>query len=195
MPEFVQASPLPAASWAAAAAEAHAAVTLPAVGVADRAGQRVGGIRAGITRQLQQPPDHRLHLLLARLAGAYNRLLDLQRGVLGHRQSARHCGTDCGAAGLAQQQRGFGIDVDEDLLDRRALGVIAGDDFLQAFEQDLQALGQFALAAADAAAGDIGQFLAALFDDPEAGDAQSGVDAEDAERRRAQAGSSRTAVV
>ena len=60
----------------------------------------------------------------------------------------------------------------------------------------LMRCGKFAFAAADAAAGDIGELLAGLVDDAEAGDAQSGVDAENAQRgNRAQAGSSMTAVV
>ena len=66
----------------------EAAQALAAVGVADRARQRVGRIRAGAGVEQQQALDHVLHLFLVRLAVAHHRLLDLQRGVFGHRQLA-----------------------------------------------------------------------------------------------------------
>ena len=99
-------------------------------------------------------------------------------------------------AGLTEQQRGFGIDVDEDLLDRRAVGLIGSNHFLQSVEQDFQTDGKLSGAAAHATAGNIIELLAGLFDDAETGDPQAGIDAEDTKRGgRAQAGSSMTAVV
>jgi hypothetical protein len=91
-------------------------------------------------------------LLLGGLAVADHRLLDLQRGVFGHRQVARHGAADRRAAGLAEEQRGLRIDVDEDDLDRHLVGLVGGDHLAHAVEDDLEALRQAALAALDAAA-------------------------------------------
>ena len=88
------------------------------VRMADGAGERIRGIRSGRSRQLEQALDHLLDLSLVGLAVADHRLLDLQRRVFGHRQVPRHRTADHRAAGLAEQQRRFRIDVHEDDLDR-----------------------------------------------------------------------------
>jgi hypothetical protein len=62
--------------------------------------------------------DHVLHLLLAGVAVAHDRLLHLQRGVLGDREAGQHRRADRRAARLAERERRLGIDVDEHLLDR-----------------------------------------------------------------------------
>src|SRR6478735_9476548 len=73
----------------------------PRMGMADRAGERVGGIAAGISGQAQQPLHHLLHLLLARMALPHHRLLDLQRRVFGHGQLRDHGRADRRTPSLA----------------------------------------------------------------------------------------------
>ena len=80
------------------------------VGVGDGQAQCVGRVRAGQAGQHQQALDHFLNLVLAGAAPADHGLFHLQRGVLRHRQIRKHQRGDGGAAGLAQQQRGLGVD-------------------------------------------------------------------------------------
>ena len=89
----------------------------------------------------------------------------------------QHRCTDCGTAGLTEQQRGFGIDVDKHMLDRCTVRVISRNYFLQAVEQRFQADGEFAHATAHATAGNVGELLSALLDNAETGNPQAGVDA------------------
>jgi hypothetical protein len=49
--------------------------------MANRAGQRIGGIGGGCAGQIQQPDDHVLDLILGRLALPDYGLFDLQSGV------------------------------------------------------------------------------------------------------------------
>ena len=88
-----------------------------AVGVADSDAEGVGGVGAGQAGQRQQARDHVLHLRLGGAAGADNGLFQLRRGVFGDFEFVRHQGADRGAAGLAQQQGGLRVDVDEDFFD------------------------------------------------------------------------------
>ena len=67
---------------------AQPAESLRRVRVRDRAGERVGGVRRRRARQREQPAHHLLHLLLRGLAVADDRLLHLQRRVLGDREAA-----------------------------------------------------------------------------------------------------------
>ena len=157
--------------------------SLPAVGMADGAGQRVGGIGGRGARQFEQADDHGLHLFLGSFTLPDHRLFDLQRSVFGHRQAGMHQCGDGGAARLSEQQGGLGIDVDENLFDGRLLRRVGGDDFADAGKQGGQTLGQTILFPRfDAAAGDVGKPGAGFLDDPVAGDAQAGVDAENAQR-------------
>ena len=77
--------------------------SLSAVGVANGAGEGVGGVGRGCSGQGEQAHDHRLHLLLGGFALADDRLLDLQGGVFGDRQAAVHQRRNGGAARLAEQ--------------------------------------------------------------------------------------------
>lgn len=73
------------------------------------------------------------------------------------------------------------VNVHEDDFDDRLVGLVLRDQFAQAGIDGLQALRQRGFGVGlDAAAGDIGKVVAGLFDQAETGDAQTGVDAEDA---------------
>ncbi len=120
-----------------------------------------------------------LHLLLRRVAVADDRLLYLQRGVLGHRQARDHRGADRRAARLAEEQRRLGIHVHENLLDRDLDRTMLRDHFAQPFEDGFQPRGEITIARFDATAGDVTQAPAVLLDHAEAGGLQARVDAED----------------
>ena len=144
----------------------------------DGQAQRIGSIRTGQAGQAQQALHHLLHLALGSTAVADHSLLHLQRRVLGHRQIAGHQRRQAGATGLAQQQRGLRVDVDEHDLHRRRLGLVAGDDFVYAFKQQLEPRRQVAtvqLGRAYGAAGDVGQRLTLGVDHAEARGLQAGV--------------------
>ena len=87
--------------------------------------QRIGRVLAGQAGQLQQALDHFLHLGLAGLAIARDGLLHLQSRVFGHRQVAGDQRRGAGAPGLAEQQGGLRVDVDENDFDRRRIGLVA----------------------------------------------------------------------
>lgn len=145
------------------------------MGVADRTGQGVRGVRAGAAAKLQQPPDHFLHLFFFRVAFADDRLLDLQCGVFGDSEIVQHGRTNRGAARLAQHQCGFRIDIDKYLLYRDLFGAVKGDDFVEMIHNGLQARRQLAIQCFDTTTADIGQLAARLIDDPETCNAQAGV--------------------
>src|SRR5882672_10707056 len=168
---IIRASPLDSISARREAAQA------PAVGVADGAGERVGGIRGGRAGELQQPLHHVLHLFLAGVAVADHRLLHLQRGVFRDWQARVDRGADRRAARLAERERRRGIDVDEDFLDGDLLRPVFADHLAQVLEDRSQAPGKVCTAGFDAAARDVNNVRAVLFDDPEPGDAQTRVDA------------------
>ena len=149
--------------------------------VANGAGEGVGGIGRRLAREREQALHHVLDLLLARVTVAHHRLLHLQRGVFGDRKAGEHRGADRGAARLAERERGLRVDVDEDLLDRHLERAVRGDDFVQPFEDGLQALREVARAGLDAAAGDVAQLPAGAVDDAEAGCLQAGIDSEDSQ--------------
>src|SRR3989442_9180596 len=155
---------------------------LPAVRVADGAGERVRGICGRRAGKPEQPLHHFLHLFLFGVAVADHRLLDLERRVLGDRQTRVHRGADRRAARLPQGERRCRVDVDEDLLHRDLLRLMRFDHLAQTVKDILEALRQFSSAALDAAAGYIGEPRAVFFDDPEPGDAQTRVDAKYPER-------------
>ena len=126
-----------------------------------------------------------LHLVLGRVALADDRLLDLQRGVLGHRQPREDRGADRGAASLAERERRLRVHVDEDLLDRDFLRLVCGNDLGQAVENRLQPRSQLARPRANAAARHVVELAACLLDDSETSDAQTRIDAQDAHARHA----------
>lgn len=165
------------ATAAATLSHADSGKTAAAVRMTNGTSQRIRSIGTGITRQTQQLAHHHLHLGFMRFAGTDNCLLDLQGGVFRDRQRNANSSAYRRAAGLPQQQRGFGIDVDEYLLDGRALRTVLGNHLLQPFQQNLESFRKFTGAAAHAAAGDINKLLAGLVDDAKTGNPQTGVDA------------------
>ncbi len=152
--------------------------------VADRQPERVGGVRAGLAGQGQQPHHHFLNLRLAGATVADDGFFQLQRGVLDHRQPLRHQRGYGRAARLPQQQGGLRVDVDEHDLHHRDLGASLPRHLAHAVEQRLQTLGQRALRDTDGAAGLIAQTLALGIDHAVARGVESGVDTEDAHAPR-----------
>lgn len=153
------------------------------MGVGDGQAQGVGGIGAGQAGQLQQAAHHFLDLALGRAAMAGHGLLHLQCRVFGDRQARIDQGRERGAARLAQQQRGLGVDVDEDDFHGRGVGLVAAGDFRDAVEQQLEPARQVAerdARGADGAAGHVGQAVAVDVDHAESRGLQTGVDSKDA---------------
>src|SRR5688572_998530 len=150
-----------------------------AVRMADRAGERIGGVGRGIARQGEQALDHVLHLLFRSVAVADDRLLHLERGVFRHRKARQHRGADRRAARLAERQRGLRIGIDEHLLHRDLSGRVRRDDFLESFEDALQPRREVSGAGFDAAARDIEEAGILGLDHPESRDLQTRIDPED----------------
>ena len=63
---------------------------------------------------------------LAALPWPTTACFDLQRGVFGHRRS-HDTARRSPRRGLAEEQRGLRVDVDEDDLDRHLVGLVGGD--------------------------------------------------------------------
>jgi len=110
----------------------------------DGEAERIGRVLAGFARQRQQARHHRLDLRLGGQAVPDHGLLHLQRGVLGHRQTAGHQRCQRRAARLAEQQRALRIDVDEHDLHRCGIGPVALHHLADAVEDQLQAQRQLA---------------------------------------------------
>ena len=132
------------------------------MGMANRAGKRIGRVGAGAAAKLQQPPDHFLNLFFFCMALADHRLLDLQGGIFGHREIIQHGRANRGAARLAQHQRGLRIDIDEHLLHRDLIGAVLGDNFVEMIHDGLQAQRQLAVRCLDTSAADVGKLAARL---------------------------------
>src|SRR5467141_4253347 len=149
--------------------------------MADRAGERIGGVGRRIARKGKQAPHHVLHLLFFGVAVTDHRLLDLQRGVLRNRKPGEHRSADSGAARLPERKRRLRIGVDEHYLDRDLAGSVRRDDAVQPLEDRLQPGRQVAGSRLDASARNVAQLRAARLDHSEAGDPQPGIDAEDSQ--------------
>ena len=152
------------------------------VGVGDGQAERVGGVLPGGGGQGEQAAHHFLHLRFGRAAVACHGLLHLQGGVFGDGQVLRDQRRHAGAARLAEQQGGLGIDVDEDDFDHGHVWGVAAADFAYAVIQELEPRGQAALwrvCGLDDAAGHVGELASGCIQHAEAGGAQAGVDAED----------------
>ena len=152
------------------------------MGVGDGQAERVGGVLPGGGGQGEQAAHHFLHLRFGRAAVACHGLLHLQGGVFGDGQVLRDQRRHAGAARLAEQQGGLGIDVDEDDFDHGHVWGVAAADFAYAVIQELEPRGQAALwrvCGLDDAAGHVGELASGCIQHAEAGGAQAGVDAED----------------
>lgn len=152
------------------------------VRVADGTGKgisRVGG-RGAI--ESQQVLHHLLDLRLGGAPGAGHRLLDLQGSVFVHFEIAVGQGAERGTACLAEQQGRLRVDVDEDLFQRRRVGLRIGRDLAQAVEDHFQACVQGLVGGyGDRAAGDVREAYAVGVDDTEPGAAQPRVDPQNAD--------------
>src|SRR4249919_2172498 len=153
---------------------------LAAMGVANRARQRVRGVGGRYAAQGEQALDHLLHLFFSRVAIANDGLFHLQRGVFRDRQLMHDSGTDRRAARLPEQQSRLRVGVDEDLFESDLLGPAFGDHFFQAVEYDLEAQRELAARRSDAAAGDVREPVSCFVENAKAGDAKTWIDAQDA---------------
>jgi hypothetical protein len=154
------------------------------VGVADRHGQRVGGVGGGDGAAGQQQADHRLHLRLVRPALPDDGLFDHVVGVFRHRQTSQRRNQQRHRARLPQLQGGRGVGVDEGLLDRRLVRGVSLQHRRQGVVKLDQTLGQGATGVGmDRAVGDVGQAVADDVNDAPPGVAQARVDPQQTNRR------------
>ena len=106
---------------------------------------------------------------------ADHRLLDLQCGIFGDDEIVQHRRAYRRAAGLAEHQRGFRIDVDKHLLHRYLFRTVLCNDFIEMIHDALQAQRQLVIRCFDTTAADVRQLAAGFIDNPETCDAQAGV--------------------
>lgn len=151
--------------------------------VGDGAGQGVGGIGAGFSVQSQQAANHVLNLCFSRMTIADDGLLDLQSRIFGNFKPPSNQGRNGGSAGLSEQERRLRIDVHKDDFNDRLIGLVLGEQFAQAGMDGSQTNGQRSLGIGlDTPAGDVGQFVTGFLDDAEAGNTQSRINSENADR-------------
>ena len=113
---------------------------------------------------------------------ADDRLLDLQRGVLGDRKISQHRRRNCRAACLTEQKRRMRIDVDEHLLDCDLGRTVLADHAAEITEDDVQPFGQLADGVAHAAARDVLELPSGRDDQAKTGHPQAGINAQDPTR-------------
>jgi len=102
------------------------------VQVADRNGERVGGV-GGLRNFIEpeQARDHLLDLVLLGLAVADDGGLDGQRRVLGDFEAGGGGGEHGDAADLSELQGGLHVERVEDVFDGDPVGVVNGDQFFE----------------------------------------------------------------
>src|SRR6185312_10689053 len=89
-----------------------------------------------------------------------------------------------GAARLTEQKRRLGVDVDKHFFDGRLIGRMLANQRRDAVEDRAESGRQIAVYRANDTACHVGEPLAGLLDDAEAGDAQAGVDAENSHEKK-----------
>jgi len=146
--------------------------------MANRAGERVGRIGRRLARQSKKSPHHVLHLLLGSVPVAHDRLLHLQRGVLGDRQAGDHRGADRGAPRLAERERRLRVHVHEHFLDRHLEQRVGRDHLFQAVEDRLKPRREIALPRFHATARHVDQPAGARLDHAEARESEARIDAQ-----------------
>jgi len=153
----------------AEAARIDPAQTLPAVRMANGAGEGVRGIGGGHARKPEKPLHHLLHLLFLRVAVADHGLLTWSAVYSETGSPASTAAQIAVTARLAEQERRCGIDVDEDFLQRDLVRLMLRDDFAQILQDDFQAVRQPGVPGLDATAHDVDELAAVFLDDPEPG--------------------------
>nr|VFJ87439.1 MAG: RND family efflux transporter, MFP subunit [Candidatus Kentron sp. H]VFJ89035.1 MAG: RND family efflux transporter, MFP subunit [Candidatus Kentron sp. H]VFJ95740.1 MAG: RND family efflux transporter, MFP subunit [Candidatus Kentron sp. H] len=153
----------------------------PAVAMAQGHGEGVRGIGPRRLRQVQQKTDHILHLLLGGVPFPGDRLLDPGRRVFVDGQPPRDPRHEGRPPGLTEFQGGGGVAMEKDLLRHHLIRMVRLDDLADPIEDGLQFTGQIPLTHMDAAPRDVGGVIGLHGDDPEAGDAGTRIDAEDAD--------------
>ena len=149
--------------------------------MADRAGEGISGIGRWVAGKREQPAHHVLDLLLACMAIAYHRLLDLEGCVLRDGKAGEDRSTDGRAACLPEGKRRLRIHIHEYLLYGDFDRAVRRDHLLQSLEDRLQALGEIALAGLYAAARNVVELPPRGLDHAEPGDLQSRIDPEDSQ--------------
>lgn len=152
------------------------------VGAADGDGECVGGVGRDLAGFRQQATHHEGDLILVGCAGANDGELHFARRVFVDLEPRTREGRHRGAAGLAQQQCRFRVDVDEGLFDCGFIRLVLVDDGAQLFGKVGEAVGQIGLGIGiDDAVGDPGEPGAIHGDHAPAGVAEAGIDAEDSD--------------
>lgn len=147
---------------------------------ADGDGKCVRCIGGNLASARQQAADHESDLILVRPARADDGELNLAGGEFVHLEPGARERRHRSAAGLAQQQGRFRIDVDEGFLDRGQIWRVRFDDLAQVRGEAGEALGEIQCRVwLDDAVGHPAEARAIDRDDAPAGVAQAGIDAED----------------
>ena len=157
------------------------------MGVADRDGERVGGVG----RCRSRSPDSRIRrtiicdLRLVGMAGADHRFLDQVGRIFGDRQPALGRRQQHDAAGDAELQGRGRVLVDKGLLDRGLVGAKALEHGADLAEQRDQPHRQRLIGGGMGdPVGDMGEAIAVDVDDPPAGVPQPGIEPENPHRLR-----------
>src|SRR5579884_3340093 len=151
------------------------------MGMTDRHGERVGGVRRAAAAARQQLPHHQLHLGLVGMADADHRLLDQIGRIFRDRQPALGRSQQDDAARQSELQGRGRILVDKALLDRRLIRAEAVEHRPDLPEQGNQAPRQRLVGGGmHDAVPDMNETVPLNIDDPPAGVPQSGIEPDDA---------------
>ena len=143
----------------------------------------VGGVFLREFRERKESHDHSLHIAFCGAAATGQGLFDACRRVFCGVQRMFGAGFDHNAAGVTEDQGGFGVFEEKDTFHRRLIRIPLFDVFGKGFPDMDEAFAQGAVGGVS----DRAQIEAALrpavrFENCDSGRAQRGIDAEDAER-------------
>ena len=158
--------------------------------VGDGHRQRVGGVGTGDRRTRKQALDHRVDLRLVGAAGADDRFLDQGRRIFADREAGAGGAHQSDSARVAQLERRLRVLVDEHFLDGSGRGGVLGKQRLELAREVGEPFRERGGGAGlELAVGEVGQAVAVGLDQPPAGRAEPGVEAEDLQASRSSSSS------
>lgn len=120
--------------------------------------KRVCSVRLWRRGEIEQHPDHMLHLIFASPAGPDDRLFDHPGGIFVYPETVRHPGGNGNATGLTELQRRVHVAGEKHLFDSQNVRIMLFDETADRPIYLTKAFGEAAISGPDTAAGHIAEW-------------------------------------